>query len=73
VDAIRGKQSPNPELPELRRVVLIGEGLHGQAGVEVQSYETFTRNAQPSTKVLAEIARKISSEDVLNLQFTSGM
>lgn len=61
------------ELPELRRVVLIGEGLHGQAGVEVESYETFTRNGQPISRLQAEIARKISSENVLNLQFTSGM
>ncbi|RHZ58389.1 uncharacterized protein CDV56_105762 [Aspergillus thermomutatus] len=72
VDALRGKQSLNPRLPELRRVVLIGEGLYGQAGVEVQSYDTFTRNSQPSSRVQAEIARKISPEDVLNLQFTSG-
>ncbi|RLL96996.1 hypothetical protein CFD26_104371 [Aspergillus turcosus] len=74
VDALRGKQSPMPGLPELRRVVLIGEGLglHGQAGVEVESYETFTRNGQPISRLQAEIARKISSENVLNLQFTSG-
>ncbi|KAF7162830.1 hypothetical protein CNMCM5623_007952 [Aspergillus felis] len=72
VDALRGKQSPNPGLPELRRVVLTGEGLYGQAGVEMQSYDTFTRNSQPSLRVQAEISRKISAEDVLNLQFTSG-
>ncbi|RAL07141.1 acetyl-CoA synthetase-like protein [Aspergillus homomorphus CBS 101889] len=58
VDALRGSQSSNPELPELRRMVLLGEELPGQEGVKVHTGQT-------------EIVRTISSEDILNLWFTS--
>ncbi|KAL4738930.1 acetyl-CoA synthetase-like protein [Aspergillus similis] len=72
IQALRGAELLNITLPELSRVVLIGDGVSNQAGVEIQPYDTFTRNAHPNTIEQTDIARGISSDDVLNLQFTSG-
>ncbi|OJJ94673.1 hypothetical protein ASPACDRAFT_1883935 [Aspergillus aculeatus ATCC 16872] len=33
IQALRGEESPNPNLPELRRIVLIGDGISSQTGV----------------------------------------
>ncbi|KAL4863379.1 hypothetical protein BDV12DRAFT_189728 [Aspergillus spectabilis] len=76
--ALTGETSPDPALPELRRVVLVGpiEAESQQfGGVEVQGYNVFASTGESifvnsATSQRAE--RKVSPEDVLNLQFTSG-
>ncbi|PYH40467.1 acetyl-CoA synthetase-like protein [Aspergillus saccharolyticus JOP 1030-1] len=73
IHALRGKESLNSELPELRRIVLIGDGISSsQTGIDLQPYDVFTSTAHPNPAEQAAIARTISPEDVLNLQFTSG-
>ncbi|PYI16095.1 acetyl-CoA synthetase-like protein [Aspergillus violaceofuscus CBS 115571] len=70
--ALQGEESPNPKLPELRRIVLIGDSISSQIGSDLQFYDAFTSNAHPKPAEQAAIARTISPEGVLNLQFTSG-
>ncbi|RAH40594.1 acetyl-CoA synthetase-like protein [Aspergillus brunneoviolaceus CBS 621.78] len=72
IQALRGEESPNPKLPDLRRIVLIGDGIHSQTGIDLEPYDAFTSNAHPNPPEQAAISRTISPEDVLNLQFTSG-
>ncbi|PWY65929.1 acetyl-CoA synthetase-like protein [Aspergillus eucalypticola CBS 122712] len=73
IHALQGEQSPNPKLPQLRRIVLIGDGTpSSQTGINLQPYDVFTSTAHPNPAEQAAIARTTSPEDVLNLQFTSG-
>ncbi|PYH80935.1 acetyl-CoA synthetase-like protein [Aspergillus uvarum CBS 121591] len=65
-------ESSNPKLPELRRIVLIGDGISSQTDSDLQPYDAFTRNTHPKPAEQAAIARTVSPEEVLNLQFTSG-
>lgn len=77
IKALRGDQSSNPTLPELRRLVKLGNAMESNnAGVEMQSYSTFTSGAQSvfmKDQMLLRAESSVSPEDVLNLQFTSGM
>lgn len=63
-------------LPELRRVVCLGNGALEKGGVEMQSYSTFTSNGHSvfmNDRVLKRAENGVTPEDVLNLQFTSGI
>lgn len=76
IKALRGDSSRNAVLPELRRVVCIGNGVLEQGGVEMQSYNTFTSNGHSvfmNDRALKRAENAVTPEDVLNLQFTSGM
>ncbi|CEJ56598.1 hypothetical protein PMG11_02800 [Penicillium brasilianum] len=75
IKALRGDSSLNSALPELRRVVYLGNGAPEQGGVEIQSYNTFTSNGHSvfmNDHVLKRAEIRVVPEDVLNLQFTSG-
>lgn len=75
IKALISTSSRNPVLPELRRVVCIGNGALEQGGVEMQSYSTFTSNGHSvfmNDHVLKRAKNAVTPEDVLNLQFTSG-
>jgi hypothetical protein len=75
IETLRGTQYPNPALPELRRVVSLGLGGFHNPGVEVQPYNTFTSNGLSvfmNNATLERAERKVTREDVVNLQFTSG-
>ncbi len=76
IKALRGDSPRNDVLPELRRVVCVGNGVHEQGGVEMQSYSTFTSNGHSvfmNDRALRRAENAVTPEDVLNLQFTSGM
>jgi hypothetical protein len=75
IGILRGDQTPNPALPELRLVVNLEDMGTDISGVEMQSYSQFSSVSQSvlieeSTLRRAEIS--VKPEDVLNLQFTSG-
>ncbi|KAJ5864140.1 uncharacterized protein N7529_006056 [Penicillium soppii] len=75
IETLRGTQYPNPALPELRRVFSLGLGGFHNPGVEVQPYNTFTSNGLSvfmNNATLERAERKVTREDVVNLQFTSG-
>jgi hypothetical protein len=68
-------QYPNPALPELRRIVLLDAIDYCKPGVAVQSYNKFTSNGLSvfmNDATLERAERKVTREDVVNLQFTSG-
>jgi hypothetical protein len=74
--ALIGIPSQPSMLPELRRVVCLGNGPLDQGGVEMQSYSTFTSNGHSvfmNDRVLKRAENGVIPEDVLNLQFTSGI
>lgn len=76
VKALRGDKSTNPTLPELRRLVNLGDMSTDSSGVEIQSYSAFTSGAQSvfmEDSMLRRAENSVKPEDVLNLQFTSGM
>lgn len=76
IKILRGDQSSNPALPELRLVVNLGDMGTGRSGVEMQSYSTFTSVSQSvllKESTLRRAENLVEPEDVLNLQFTSGM
>lgn len=57
-------------------MVCVGNGVHEQGGVEMQSYSTFTSNGHSvfmNDRALKRAENAVTPEDVLNLQFTSGM
>ncbi|KAJ5892131.1 acetyl-CoA synthetase-like protein [Penicillium subrubescens] len=75
IKALVGSSSQKSMLPELRRVVYLGNGALEQGGVEMQSYSTFTSNGHSvfmNDRVLKRAENGVTPEDVLNLQFTSG-
>ncbi|KAF7595589.1 hypothetical protein BBP40_005625 [Aspergillus hancockii] len=75
VQTLRGQQDPNPTVPELRRIVLLGDLVREDNGIEIQDYETFKSASQSiviNDIVLKKAENKVYPEDVLNLQFTSG-
>jgi len=75
IRTLRGTQYPNSALPELRRIVSLGFGDFSYSGVEVQPYITFTSNGLSvfmNNATLERAERKVTREDVVNLQFTSG-
>jgi hypothetical protein len=75
IGTLRGAQYPNPALPELRRIVSLGVIEFSDSGVEVQLYNTFTSNGLSvfmNNDTLERAQRKVTREDVVNLQFTSG-
>ncbi|KAJ5141208.1 hypothetical protein N7526_002203 [Penicillium atrosanguineum] len=76
IKALRGDQLTNPALPELRRLVSLGHMGIGSPGVEMQSYSTFTSGVQSvfmKDSMLLRAEKSVNPEDVLNLQFTSGI
>jgi hypothetical protein len=76
IKALVGSSSQKSMLPELRRVVYLGNGALEQGGVEMQSYSTFTSNGHSvfmNDRVLKRAENGVTPEDVLNLQFTSGI
>lgn len=76
IKALRGNSFRNPVLPELQRVVCLGNGALEQRGVELQSYSTFTSNGHSvfmNDHVLERAENGVTPEDVVNLQFTSGI
>lgn len=76
INVLRGNQSSNPDIPELRRVVNLGDMGTDKSGVEMQSYSMFTSGAQSVVMTDSTLRRAeslVEPEDVLNLQFTSGM
>jgi hypothetical protein len=75
IGILRGTQFPNPELPELRRVVSLGPQAFPDSGVEIQPYTTFTSTGNSlfmSDAILQRAEERVNREDVVNLQFTSG-
>ena len=75
IDTLQGTQYPNPALPELQRIVSLGSEAFSDKGVEVQSYDKFTSNGLSvvmNNATLERAERKVTREDVVNLQFTSG-
>jgi hypothetical protein len=63
-------------LPDLRCVVCLEGSQGGDAGVEMQTYNTFTSNGHSvfmNDSVLKRAESLVRPGDVLNLQFTSGM
>ncbi|CAG8076691.1 unnamed protein product [Penicillium olsonii] len=75
IDTLQGTQYPNPALPELQRIVSLGSEAFSDKGVEVQSYNKFTSNGLSvfmNNATLERAERKVTREDVVNLQFTSG-
>lgn len=75
ITTLRGTQFPNPALPELRRIVSLGPGGFSDKGVQVQPYHTFTSNGLSvfmNDATLKRAEKKVTREDVVNLQFTSG-
>lgn len=73
IRALRGDDSCNPSLPELRRVVSLGRSDDSK-GVHMQSYDAFTSMGHPSSSSrLAQAESLVKPDDVLNLQFTSGI
>ena len=75
IKALRGDQSTNPALPDLRRVVNLGNMGPGESGVEMQSYSGFISGAQSvfmKDSMLLRAEKSVKPEDILNLQFTSG-
>lgn len=76
IKILRGNRPTNPALPELRRVVCLGNDAIRQTGVEMQSYNTFASNGNSvfmNDHVLKRAENNVTPDDVLNLQFTSGM
>lgn len=74
IRGLRGDASVNPLLPELRRVVSIGSTDDGSNGVQLQTYNAFTSSSQVTTpSALDQAERLVKPEDILNLQFTSGI
>ncbi|KAJ5683496.1 acetyl-CoA synthetase-like protein [Penicillium macrosclerotiorum] len=75
IQVLRGTSSSNPELPELKRVVCLGNCAADTPGVEIQSYSTFSSNGHSvfiTDCVLQHAEDAVRPEDILNLQFTSG-
>ncbi|KAJ5385960.1 acetyl-CoA synthetase-like protein [Penicillium cosmopolitanum] len=75
INILRGSSRKNPALPDLRRVVCLGGSQVGEAGVEMQTYNTFTSNGHSvfmNDSVLKRAESLVRPDDVLNLQFTSG-
>lgn len=57
-------------------MVYFGDGGPEQDGVEMQSYSTFTSNGHSvfmNDRVLKRAESTVNAEDILNLQFTSGI
>jgi hypothetical protein len=76
INILRGSSRRNSALPDLRRVVCLGGSQVGEAGVEMQTYNTFTSNGHSvfmNDSVLKRAESLVRPDDVLNLQFTSGM
>lgn len=72
IQALRGDDSHNPSLSELRRVVSLGHS-DSNKGVQLQSYNAFTSTISPtSSSTLVQTESLVKPDDVLNLQFTSG-
>lgn len=66
----------NSSLPELRRVVCLGSGEFGDNGVEIQTYSSFASGGQSvfmNDPRLRHAEKAVIPDDILNLQFTSGM
>ncbi|KAJ5344788.1 hypothetical protein N7452_002792 [Penicillium brevicompactum] len=75
IATLQGTHFPNPALPELQRIVSLGPKTQSDTGVEVQPYNTFTSNSLSvfmSNATLERAERKVTRDDVVNLQFTSG-
>lgn len=75
IATLQGTQFPNPALPELQRIVSLGPKTQSDTGIEVQPYNTFTSNGLSvfmSNATLERAERKVTRDDVVNLQFTSG-
>lgn len=68
----------NPALPELRRVVCLGDvaSTNNNKGIEFESYSEFVQGANSifmnNPAFLKRAEKKVKPTDVLNLQFTSG-
>lgn len=76
INALVGNSSQKSMLPELRRVVCLGNGALEHGGIEMQTYSTFTSNGHSIfmiDRVLKRAENGVTPEDVLNLQFTSGI
>ncbi|KAJ5989533.1 acetyl-CoA synthetase-like protein [Penicillium waksmanii] len=75
INILRGSSRKNPTLPDLRRVVCLGGSEVGEAGLEMQTYNTFTSNGYSvfmNDSVLKRAESLVRPDDILNLQFTSG-
>ncbi|KAL2004686.1 hypothetical protein VTN00DRAFT_3214 [Thermoascus crustaceus] len=80
IDMLLGDSRPtNPALPELRRVVSLGDVTsfsNAGKGIEFQSYSEFVQEANSifmnNPAFLRRAQNKVKPGDVLNLQFTSG-
>lgn len=80
IDMLLGDSRPtNPALPELRRVVSLGDVTSFNSagkGIEFQSYSEFVQEANSifmnNPAFLRRAQNKVKPGDVLNLQFTSG-
>lgn len=74
IETLRGKQTLNPSLPELRGIISLGSASFHDGGVPVQSYDDFAPNGTSGVNkaVLEHAEGLVTAEDVVNLQFTSG-
>lgn len=75
ITTLQGTQYPNPALPELRRIVSLGSRGQCDTGVEIQPYNDFTSNGLSvfmNNATLERAEKKVTRDDVVNLQFTSG-
>ncbi|KAF9889611.1 hypothetical protein FE257_007119 [Aspergillus nanangensis] len=73
--ALLERDSSNPSLSELQRVVYVGQGTSSQDRVEMQSYNDFVLGGNSSAvadSLLSDSEKLVAPSDVLNLQFTSG-
>lgn len=76
INILRWSSRKNPALPGLRRVVCLGGSQGDDVGVEMQTYNTFTSNGHSvfmNDSILKRAESLVRPNDVLNLQFTSGM
>ena len=73
IGALYGEGLPNPKMPELLRVICVGETQTGRKEWDIQSYADFTLSGRSASYLDLRLAEQIvKPSDVLNLQFTSG-